>query len=114
MKLPNGASARVNFEKLTGYLLSEAHPLGRSNARFFRQLGFSVEQPEALLAELVKLARLREVVDQALGQYGTKYVIDGDITGRLGQARVRTVWIIPRGSAAPQLVTAYPAPAEGK
>jgi hypothetical protein len=114
VKLPNGASARVNFEKLTGYLLSEVHPSGRSKARFFRQLGFRAEQPEALLAELVKLARTCEVVDQVLGPYGTKYVIDGGITGRLGQARVRTVWIIPRGSAAPQLVTAYPAPAEGK
>ena len=36
MALPEAESARVDREKLTGYLLSESHPIGRSKAKFFR------------------------------------------------------------------------------
>ena len=49
MKLPNASVARVDFEKLTEYLLSETHPIGRSKAAVFRRLGFSRDQPEVLL-----------------------------------------------------------------
>src|SRR5690606_37283296 len=62
--------------------------LRRSKGPFFRQLGLSVEQPEALLAELAKVAWTCEVVDQVLGPYGIRYVIDKDTFGKLGQARL--------------------------
>lgn len=50
MKLPNAAAARVDFEKLTEYLLSETHPIGRTKAAFFQRLGFARDRPEELLA----------------------------------------------------------------
>jgi hypothetical protein len=113
VKLPNASAARVDVEKLTEYLLSETHPVGKYKARFFRKLGFHRDRPEMLLAELLKLARSAEVVDHVTTPLGKKYVMDGTLTGPVASAMVRTVWIIERNTAMPRLVTAYPAPAEG-
>lgn len=111
MTLPNASSARVEFEKVTGYLLSEAHPVGKAKARFFQRLGFHVSRPEELLAGLLRLAREGEVLDQEATVFGTKYVVDGTLEGPSGvSAPVRTIWILERESVAPRLVTAYPGP----
>ncbi len=41
--------------------------------------------------------------------HGTRYVVDGLLTTPVNRSpRVRTVWILEAGSAAPRLVTAYP------
>jgi hypothetical protein len=39
--LPNADRAEIDPEKLHGYLLSLAHPVGRFKARFFTALGYS-------------------------------------------------------------------------
>jgi hypothetical protein len=112
VKLPNASAARVGLEKLTEYLLSETHPVGKSKADYFKSLGFSGDRPEELLAAFLNLARSEEVKDHILTPFGTKYVIDGRIQGSRSSAVVRTVWFIERNTAPPRLVTAYPAPAE--
>jgi len=48
MKLPRREKAYVNREKLTDYLLSESHPVGRTKAKLFRKMGFSKKEPEFL------------------------------------------------------------------
>ncbi len=111
MKLPNASAARVDFEKIAGYLLSDVHPVGRTKAQFFRGLGFDARRPEELLAGLLGIARDEEVLEQGATAFGTKYVIDGVLEGPAGASeRVRTIWILERESAVPRLVTAYPAP----
>jgi len=42
MKLPNLERAFVRPEKITRYLLSVDHPVGRHKARFFIDFGFSL------------------------------------------------------------------------
>jgi hypothetical protein len=111
VRLPNVSSARVEFEKITGYLLSEVHPVGKAKARFFLGLGFDASRPEELLAGLLRIAREGEVVEHQATVFGTKYVVDGTLTGTADiSALVRTIWILERGSVAPRLVTAYPGP----
>jgi len=39
LKLPNGNHAFIEVEKVSAYLLSESHPVGRLKAQFFRGLG---------------------------------------------------------------------------
>ena len=57
MKLPNGDLAVIPPAKLLDYLLSEAHPVGRSKALFFRAAGF-VDANVAFLEEgLLAIAR---------------------------------------------------------
>ncbi|WP_416223734.1 DUF6883 domain-containing protein [Thermoflexus sp.] len=46
MPLPNAGNAYVPLSKITRYLLSETHSVGRAKARFFRALGFN-ERPRA-------------------------------------------------------------------
>ena len=43
MKLPNRENAYIPPRKLTEYLLSETHSIGKSKAKFFRAIGFDEE-----------------------------------------------------------------------
>lgn len=44
MKLPNADQAVVEQKKVVDYLLNEAHPYGRSKARFFAEFGYGLER----------------------------------------------------------------------
>ena len=110
MKLPNGQDARVDLTKVGEYLLADEHPTGSAKAAFFRSLGFVDSFAGLLCVALTDIARNGRVTSIRASTFGTKYVVDGTITGLRGvQARVRTVWIAEHGEAAPRLVTAYPA-----
>jgi len=73
--LPNRKDAFIQPEKLTGYLLSETHSVGKSKAKFFRELGFDKENFTILERELLKLAHSQEVTEIVTTQHGIKYVI---------------------------------------
>lgn len=110
MRLPNAAHAYVPPEKLTGYLLSPSHPVGGSKARFFHLVGYDEIRAGELEAGLLSIARSEEVVDTVPSPHGVKYIVDGALDTPTGNAvRVRTVWIVERGSERPRFVTAYPA-----
>lgn len=110
MKLPHRENAVVAPEKLTHYLLSLTHPVGRSKVRFFRAHGFTDENWPLLQAGLLALARSEEVAESETTPHGTKYVLIGLVpTPAGGIVRLRTVWIIDNGSDVPRFVTAYPA-----
>lgn len=72
MALPEAESARVDLEKLTGYLLSESHPIGRSKARFFRGLGFIESKSTLLQRGLMRIAKEGAVVQQVASRHGMK------------------------------------------
>ena len=61
MRLPNAENAWVDQSKLSDYLLSEAHPVGRSKARLFRGIGFHEENGATLEQALLEIARTEEV-----------------------------------------------------
>lgn len=109
MQLPGGDRAVVPLAKLTAYLLSDTHPVGRSKAHVFRSVGFTSTTADRLELGLLLLARTEEVVAQVISPHGTKYVVDGTLaTPRGDLLHLRTVWIIEPGHAAPRFVTAYP------
>jgi len=109
MKIPNAEAAYVEPSKLTEYLLSVTHPVGRSKAVFFRTLGFADKSVVELEQGLVAIAKTAEVVDAERAEYGMKYTIDGPMDTPGGRVvHVRTVWIIDPGEERPRFVTAYP------
>ena len=109
MELPNKLRAHVPLEKITDYLLSETHAVGKAKARFFRSHGFGVENVSELVDELIAVARNGQVEVSAKSQYGTKYVIDGEMKTPNGvMIQVRTVWIVENRQEIPRFVTAYP------
>lgn len=110
MKLPDRENAYVPRPKLTEYLLSQTHPIGRLKARFFRGLGFDEENVSLLEQRLLAIARDCEVAETAQSEHGSKYVIGGELPAPAGgSASIRTVWIIEPGDSQPRFVTAYPA-----
>jgi len=107
--LPNRKDAFIQPEKLTGYLLSETHSVGKSKANFFRKLGFDEVNVAMLEKELLKIAHSQEVTETVTTQHGIKYVIIGTInTPKSKQVNILTVWIIDSGQETPRFVTARP------
>ena len=95
--LPNREHAYVEESKLTDYLLSDSHPVGRSKAQFFKAAGFDKLNVDILARALVHIAETQAVEDITTG-YGSKYVADGTLhSPQLGPLNVRTVWIVDRG-----------------
>lgn len=109
MKLPQGNNALILQEKLTDYILSETHSMGKFKAKLFRKLGFNETNVHLFIKALSKIAKLGEVVNLSTFQYGAKYVLDGEIDTPGGKTiKVRTIWIIERGQVRPRFVTVYP------
>ena len=111
MRLPNAHLAVVERHKVVDYLLNAAHPDNNGKARFFGALGFSVDDPEGLIAALRAVGQTGEVAEATRSAHGEKHVVEGWLPAHTGESRqrwVRTVWIVDRGSESPRLVTAYP------
>jgi len=110
MALPNHQNAVVDEEKLTGYLLSETHPLGRFKAQVFARLGYTLESWRELRADLLAAVALEEPVSQDVTPYGVKYQVPCTPDGPSGESVVlTTVWVIRTAEDFPRFVTAYPA-----
>ena len=109
MRLPNAQYARVEKEKVTGYLLSTTNPGGRSKAEFFYRFGFRADQWQNLADALRVQGTSHKVVEVAETVFGPRYHVDGIIETPDGRnPRVRTVWQVDIGSNSPRLITAYP------
>ena len=110
MRLPNHDKAIIPKEKLADYLLSETHPVGRSKAHYFRSLGYSESSVAELSDGLLEIARENDVSEAIDIEFGTKYIVKGNLRTPLDRrVEVITIWIIEGGSDAPRFVTAYPA-----
>ena len=110
MQLPHCNNAFVPSRKLTEYLLSETHAVGRAKAKFFREFGFDEANAALLQQGLLSIAQTEAVVDVVQTPFGTKYVIDGTLESPRGDTiSIRTVWVVEAGSDRPSFVTAYPA-----
>jgi hypothetical protein len=107
--LPNADRLIIDRRKITDYLLSPAHPTGRGKARFFATLGFTSADATSFDTALRALVNVAEAAAAQDTDYGTKYIVDGELRGPSGAATVRTIWISERGSEVPRFVTAYPA-----
>ncbi|MCK6568847.1 MAG: hypothetical protein L6Q45_14280 [Anaerolineales bacterium] len=109
MELPNKINAIVPIVKITDYLLSETHAVGKSKAKFFRSFGFDDANADDFQRALIRLAQTGALTDMTETAYGNKYVVDGELEAPNGDMiRLRTVWIIETGESAPRLVTAHP------
>lgn len=109
MKLPNLECAFVRPEKITEYLLSENHPVGRHKAKFFFSFGFSLSSWRQLESALLIHLNQYDVSQIEATPFGTSYIIDGPLQTPDGRVPLmRTVWFIETGQTAPYFVTAYP------
>ncbi|MBI2025961.1 MAG: hypothetical protein HYT06_01120 [Candidatus Levybacteria bacterium] len=99
----------ISANKLTGYLLSETHSVGRFKAKFFRSIGFSKTNSSSLKKEIIRIAQSNKVKEVVSTKHGKKYIIDGQLHTPTGKrVEIRTVWIIEAEQIQPSFVTAYP------
>ena len=111
MKLPNREEAYIPSAKLSDYLLSSTHAVGKGKARFFRGFGFDERNITTLEVSLLTIAQMQEVIDVMPTVYGVKYIIDGKLETPTGViVNIRTVWMIEPDENNPRFVTAYPLP----
>ncbi len=109
MKLPFHKNAYIQKEKLTEYILSETHTVGRLKAKFFRAAGFNESNVSILKESLLKIAHSQKVKEVKISEHGKKYVIDGQVKAPSGKVlSIRTIWIIETNQKSPRFVTAYP------
>jgi len=109
MALPNAHRAIIDRSKLSGYVLSSSHPIGRFKARFFYGLGYDPEDPDRLSDDLRFQHLVREAVERSTSKYGTRFEIRGPLTGPNGRrAEVVSVWFVRSEEDFPRFVTAYP------
>jgi len=110
MKLPGNERARVEEQKIRGYLLNRAHPDGLAKARFFMRKGYREDDWQRLADDLRRHGRQNDVVGIVESPYGARYAVDGLLRAPSGESiRLITIWIIEKGTDVPRLVTAYPA-----
>ena len=109
MKLPYRKSAYIPKAKLTAYLLSQTHAVGRFKSKYFHSLGYDESNVSLLEESLRNVAQSQGVKEIIPTAYGTKYIIDGKIKTPSGRmVKVRTVWIIEEGQKRPRFITVYP------
>jgi len=109
VKLPNFGHAVVPQEKITKYLLSPVHPRGRWKAQFFKNVGFSRVERDALVAALLQHVADHQVKKVEDSHFGIRYTVEGAMEAPDGRAPVvRSIWFIRTGDTVPRLVTAYP------
>jgi len=109
MMLPNYENAYVPEHKLTEYLLSETHAIGKAKAKYFRSLGYTETNFDLLEHDLLLIAKSFEITQQFEISFGLKYTIKGQLTTPNGSvARIITVWVVEPQDNRPRFVTAYP------
>ena len=110
MMLPNTGNAYIPLEKLTDYLLSETHAIGKSKAKFFRSHGYNEDNLHLLEGDLLSIPKYNEIKEQTGSSYGAKYVVRGTLEtpGRTTMV-VDTVWLLEPPGERPRFITAYPA-----
>ncbi len=108
MLLPNGEHAIVDIKKLRDYCLNQDSPRGSRKARVFAAaLGITAVDAPKLRERLLEVARTGEAQLGELDMYGQRYTIDFEMKTEVGNAVVRSGWIILRDETVPRLTTCY-------
>ena len=107
MKLPNAEDAIVEISTLTGYCLNPAHFRGRNKARIFHStLQLIVDNAVELQLALLQAAREQNAKEVGSDMYGTRYVVDFEMTRNGRTAAIRSFWILPENKP-PRWLTCY-------
>lgn len=111
MRLPNRKNAIIRREKLTNYLLSLVHPVGKYKAVFFRGIGFDDINVNMLEQGLYEIAQKNDVKSKRSSDdmSGINYKVIGLLSAQDSKAYLlETVWYIKAGTKNPSFVTANP------
>ncbi len=98
----------MDVVKLRDYCLNPRHPRGRHKARVFvSALGLTAADANMLREALLRAAVTFEVQAGERDDYGQRYVLDFLMEGVVGEATVRSNWIVAGGEDFPRLTSCY-------
>lgn len=100
----------VDIRKLRDYCLSQTHPRGRHKARVFMSLlGLTADDAQVMRDALMTAARDdRSGIRITTGdEYGQRYVIDFDMRTAIGDAKIRSIWIVRTGEKVLRFTSCY-------
>ena len=107
MKIYNPNQAIIPKRKITEYLLSNTHPVGKSKAKYFEQYGFSAESWEIMADALSVFVNENEISSIQNTNFGERYVIDGNLQSPDERnPLIRTIWVLENN--VPIFITAFP------
>ena len=110
MKIPNNNQSFVADNKITDYLLSDIHEIGKDKAYFFKRFGFDTTDIDTFKDSLIQHSIDREIAKTIDSKFGIKYELKCKInTPDERNPCIITVWIVENGQEKPKLITAYPA-----
>lgn len=90
MRIPEDAI--IPHDKITRYLLVQKARNDKS--KFLAQAGFTLENPEALVAAIQLLVAVGEAVEDRSNEYGLFYQVAGELVGVNGvNLSVVTIWL---------------------
>ena len=98
----------VPLAKVTDYLLNQAHPVGKSKARYFMNLGYSPDRPQPFIEALVIHGQISNVHEVRKKENAYLMAVKGPLLSPKGKPTIITVWYLEEGSETARLVTAYP------
>jgi hypothetical protein len=105
MKIP--ADAKIPFEKISNYLLVARE--WDDKAKLLARVGFTQENPEALLGAIRELAGGAEAVEDRTDEYGIILRAEGELKGPNGRSLpVVTIWIRLHADGLVRFVTLKP------
>jgi len=117
VKLPNQKNASVSLSKISDYLISETHPVGKWKAKIFQSHGYTQKNIDSLRDGLLSIANEEEVNDIIICHRQKKDRSRPFCPNRPRswvktpsgkELNVKTIWIIDTGQEIPRFVTAYP------
>ncbi|MBE9051021.1 hypothetical protein IQ243_11445 [Nostocales cyanobacterium LEGE 11386] len=105
MRIPEDAI--IPDDKITRYLLVQKARNDKS--KFLAQAGFTLENPEALMAAIQSLIVIGEAVEDMGNEYGVFYQVAGELIGVNGVSLcVVTIWLQRQIDGKFQFVTLKP------
>lgn len=105
MKIPEDVV--IPEEKITRYLLVQKARNDKS--KFLAQVGFTLENPEALRAAIHSIVKLGEAIEDRSNEYGIFYQVVGELVGTNDATlSVVTTWLKRQIDGKFQFVTLKP------
>jgi hypothetical protein len=108
MKVPNAEQALIDPLKLSDYCLNPEHPRGKHKAQVFESaLGLTLEDADVLYDALLAAVQEQEAELGEKDEFGQRYTVDFKMMTAIGEAFVRSTWIIRATEDFPRLTTCY-------
>jgi uncharacterized protein DUF6883 len=105
--LPNADRAIISESKTRGYLFNPDHPDNGGKWRLFQALGYGQENWREFADDVKEQHLILDSTEVGRNDFARLFLIEGDLQGPIGSARIRTTWAIPFGTDVPVLTSAY-------